>query len=206
MKWPAPNRRSSLLSLLLFLLISLTAEDSAALEYKTELAPVEDKILEDAAKASSLLIELEKKPPDSLYGLYRRAQDDRVRIEKALRSSGYYDGEVSILIAGRSVDQPAPNEGETETKTPIPVKIDIHPGPLYHLREINVTGAERLPTKLHTALAVGAPGRAADIKAEQDRLLSAVLAQGYPFATVKLEPALVDHKDQTMSIHYVADL
>ena len=205
MTWPAINRRSSLLPLLLFVLISLLANESAALEYKTELAPVEDKVLEDAAKASSLLIELEKKPPDSLYGLYRRAQDDRSRIEKALRSSGYYDGQVSILIAGRSVDQPAPNEGEVETKTPIPVKIEIRPGPLYHLREISVTGAEQLPAKLHTELAVGAPGRAADIKAEQDRLLSAVLAQGYPFATVKLEPALVDHKDQTMSVHYVVD-
>jgi translocation and assembly module TamA len=205
MKWPAINRRSPLLPLLLFLLISLLANKSIALEYKVELTPIEDKVLEGAAKASSLLIELEKKPPDSLYGLYRRAQDDRPRIEKALRSSGYYDGQVSILIAGRSVDEPAPTEGEAEAKAPIPVKIEIRPGPLYHLREISVTGAEQLPTKLRTALAAGAPGRAADIKAEQDRLLNAVMAQGYPFATVKLEPALVDHKDRTMSVHYVVD-
>ena len=32
--------------------------------------------------------------------------------------------------------------------------------------------------------------------------MNAVLAQGYPFATAKLEPALVDHKDLTVSVRY----
>ena len=93
--------------LLLVFLLSLPITPSFALEYKTELAPVEDAILEDAAKASSLLIELEAKPPDDFYGLYRRAQEDKLRIEKALRSSGYYDGDVTILVAGKSVDEVA---------------------------------------------------------------------------------------------------
>ena len=82
--------------LILVFLLSLPASQSFALEYTTELAPVEDKILEEAAKASSLLIELQDKPPDSFFGLYRRAQEDKLRLEKALRSSGYYDGAVII--------------------------------------------------------------------------------------------------------------
>ena len=90
--------------LIVVFLLSLPASQSFALEYKTELAPVEDKILEEAAKASSLLIELQDKPPDSFYGLYRRAQEDKLRLEKALRSSGYYDGAVIIQVAGRAVD------------------------------------------------------------------------------------------------------
>ena len=44
---------------ILVFLLSLPASQSFALEYKTELAPVEDKILEDAAKASSLLFVLQ---------------------------------------------------------------------------------------------------------------------------------------------------
>jgi translocation and assembly module TamA len=191
--------------LILVFLLSLPASQSFALEYKAELAPVEDKILEEAAKASSLLIELEAKPPDSFFGLYRRAQEDKLRLEKALRSTGYYDGEVVIRIAGRSVDEPAATEAEPDAKTTIPVTIELHPGKLYHLREVRVTGAEALPDKLQPALAPKAPARAADIMAEQDRLLNAVLAQGYPFATVKLEPAVVDHKDRTLVVHYVVD-
>ncbi len=186
-------------------LLSLPASQSLALEYKTELAPVEDKILEEAAKASSLLIELEAKPPDDFYGLYRRAQEDKLRIEKALRSSGYYDGDVTIRVAGRSVDEPAATDVEPDAKTAIPVTIELHPGKLYQLREIRVTGAEALPSKLQPKLAAKAPARAADIMAEQDRLLNAVLAQGYPFATVTLEPALVDHKDSTVAVAYVVE-
>ena len=191
--------------LILIFLLSLPASQSFALEYKTELTPVEDKILEEAAKASSRLIELEAKPPDDFYGLYRRAQEDKLRIEKALRSSGYYDGDVTIRIAGKSVDEPAATDVEPDAKSKVPVTIELHPGELYHLREVRVTGADALPSKLQPKLAPKAPARAADIMAEQDRLLNAVLAQGYPFATIKLEPATVDHKDRTLAVQYAVE-
>ena len=170
-------------------LLSLAASASVALEYRTELAPVEDSVLEEAAKASSLLIELEDRPPDTLYGLHRRAQQDVERIERALRSSGYYDGEVSILVDGRPADAPIAADGEPGSETAIPVRIELQPGTLYSLREVKVTGGDALPTKLQPELAPEAPARAADIMTERDRLLNAVLAQGYPFASVTLEPA-----------------
>ena len=191
--------------LTIVLLLSLPATPSFALEYKTELAPVDDKILEEAAKASSLLIELEAKPPEDFYGLYRRAQEDKLRIDKALRSSGYYDGAVTIRVAGRSVDEPAATDVEPDATSTIPVTIELQPGELYRLREVRVTGAESLPDQLRPELAPKAPARAADIMAEQDRLLNAALAQGYPFATVKLEPAVVDHQDRTLAVHYVVE-
>jgi translocation and assembly module TamA len=191
--------------LFLVFLLSFPVNQSVALEYKTELAPSEDPILEEAAKASSLLIELEAKPPEDFYGLHRRAQEDKLRIEKALRSSGYYDGGVTILVAGQSVDEPVATDAAPDPKAKIPVRIELHPGKLYRLREVRVTGAEGLPRKLEPALVPKAPARAADIMAEQDRLLNAVLAQGHPFATVKLEPAVVDHKDRTLAVHYVVE-
>jgi translocation and assembly module TamA len=206
MKFLVRNRPPSQSRLLLLVfLLTVPFNPAVALEYKTELAPIEDNILEESAEASSVLIELEEKPPDDLYGLYRRAQEDKPRLEKALRSSGYYDGEVSIRIGGRSVDEPAATDIEPESKASIPVTIEIQPGKLYHLRDISVTDAEKLPVELKPELAVGEPARAADIIAEQDRLLNAVLAQGYPFAAVKLEPALVDHKDRTVSVRYAID-
>ena len=185
-------------------MLSMWSSPSVALEYKTDIAPIDDAALAEAVKASSVLIELEAKPPDNLYGLRRRAQEDKTRLAKALRSSGYYDGDVSIEIAGRSVDDASVDEVPV-SKAAIPVKIEVHPGKLYRLREIQVTGGEALPDTLRPQLAPKAPARAADIMAEQDRLLNAVLAQGYPFATVKLQPALVDHKDRTVSVEYAVD-
>lgn len=175
-----------------------------ALEYKTTLVPIDDSVLAEAVKASSVLIELEEKPPDDLYGLRRRAQQDETRLVKALRSSGYYDGSVMIEIAGRSVDDPSIDD-LPESKEAIPVKIEVHAGKLYRLREIKITGGDALPDKLKPELAPKAPARAADIMAERDRLLNAVLAQGYPLATVTLQPALVDHKDRTVSVEYAVD-
>ena len=204
MGFVARNQLSSRL-VCLALLLTVPASPAAALEYKTELAPIEEKVLEEAARASSLLIELEEKPPDTIFALYRRAQEDRLRLEKALRSSGYYDGAVSIRIAGRSVDEAVAVDNEPESKASIPVAIEIAPGELYYLREVSVSGADSLPEKLAPKLATKTPARAADIMAEQDRLLNAVLAQGYPFASVKLEPALVDHKDRTVSVRFLVD-
>lgn len=198
---PAPPFRL----LIIAILLSLGGSYSLALEYKTELAPIDDKVLEEAVTASALLIELQDRPPDSLYGLYRRAQDDVGRLESALRSSGYYDGKVSIRVAGQPVDAPPPTDGVSEDDGPIPVRIEVLPGTLYSLREIRVTGGESLPSRPQPELEREAPARAADIVDERERLLNAVLAQGFPFATVELEPALVDHEDKTLSVHYVVD-
>ena len=132
--------------LLVFLPVFLWPNCVFALEYKTEIAPIEDSVLAEAVEASSVLLELqEEAPPDSLYGLRRRAEDDRTRLQQALQSSGYYDGDVLIRIAGKSLDEVAAAEGkESAGKEPVPVSIEIQPGPLYTIREVAVTGAEEL--------------------------------------------------------------
>src|SRR5215470_1372113 len=148
MKLLAQNRASARRRLLaLACMLIFCSSQAVALEYKTTLAPIDDAVLAEAVKASSVLIELEAKPPDNLYGLRRRAQEDETRLAKALRSSGYYDGDVSIEIAGRSADDPSIDE-LPESKEAIPVKIEVHPGKLYRLREIKITGGEVLSSKL----------------------------------------------------------
>src|SRR6185295_2920557 len=48
----------------------------------------------------------------------------------------------------------------------------------------------------------GAPARAADIIAERRRLLDRAMSQGYPFATVDLKPATVDHAAHTLAVTF----
>lgn len=190
----------------------LAAGPAVALDYKVELAPIEDAVLAEAVGASSVLIELEGKPPESEFGLRRRAQEDLTRIDKALRSAGYYDGSVAIEIAGRPVEstealaaEPETAEAPTGSAQPLPVHISVTPGALYRVREITLAGADKLRPPPSPELQTGAPARAADIHAERDRLLNAMLAAGHPFATATLEPATVDHADDSVSVRFTLE-
>lgn len=196
-------------------LLSLLADRAFALDYAVTLAPIEDPVLDAALRASSTLIELAEKPPDSEFGLRRRAQEDLARLEKALRSSGYYDGAVTIEIAGQSVQttdsfEPAAEPTDTEenagaARQKVPVEIIVVPDKLYRLGTVTLGGGGDLRPPLLPALQPGAPARAADILAERDRLLNATLASGHPFATVTLEPAVVDHAAREVSVRYTVE-
>ncbi|MDY0884190.1 autotransporter assembly complex family protein [Dongia soli] len=186
----------------------ITAPHTAfALTYKTDINSLEDDTLEQAVNASSTLIELQDSPPDSLLGLFRRANEDMRRLQQALRSSGYYDGSVEIRIDGRLVSEGAPSDEAATAKSSHPVKVDIKvtPGELYRLDKISLTLKSDLPHRLKPALNAGSPARAADILAQRDRLLNAVLRQGFPFAKVELQPAVVDHARHTVSVTYMID-
>lgn len=178
-----------------------------ALTYETKLNPLKDDTLEQAVNASSTLIELKESPPDSLLGLYRRATEDIDRLQKALRSSGYYDGTVEIRIDGRLVSEGAPSDEDGTGKSSQPIKVDIKltPGELYRLDKVSLTMKSNLPRRLKPALNAGSPARADDILAERDRLLNAVLPQGFPFAKVELQPAVVDHARHKVSVTYEVD-
>ncbi|MBL8708620.1 MAG: outer membrane protein assembly factor [Rhodospirillaceae bacterium] len=160
-----------------------------------------------AVEASSTLIELKATPPDDLFGLQRRADTDLARIEKALRSSGYYGGRVRIEIAGRDVtdsggiDEPAPGEAV------LPVAIRVEPGNLFKLGsvELHPAAGSAVPEGLSLSLAPGDPARAADILAERERLMNAILDRGHPFARVDLQPALVDHATGAVAVVFEID-
>lgn len=202
------THRSALIAVLIgiaFLLVPTVAE---ALAYKPKVSPVSDDTLAAAIDASSTLVELKKKPPQDVIGLYRRATDDLPEIEKALRATGYYDGQVEILIDGHPATEGAPLDttdlDKRDKDNPIPVLIKVTPGKLYKLTDVTLQ-QNGLPRPAKSRLHAGAPARSADILNEKDRLLASVLSQGFPFAKVDLPPAIVDHATQTMSVTYKID-
>lgn len=183
--------------LALFLAAPVHAGPARAADYKVEMTKVEDSTLGAALQSSSTLIELEKKPPEDVTALRRRAQEDLQRLQKALRSSGYYDGTVTIIVDGQKVEpQATPGDYEDSTKKKVPVAIKIEPGPLYKLRNIEVTGYGDLKSRLKP----GSAARAAAIIAERRLLLDQVMGEGHPFAVVDLKPAVVDHAAHTLDI------
>ena len=118
-------------------------------DYKVDMTKVNDPTLGAALQSSSTLIELQEKPPEDVTALRRRAIEDLARLQKALRSAGYYDGNVTITVDGETVVPGAtPLDYEDATKKKIPVAIKIEPGPLYKLRKIDVTGYDGLKSRL----------------------------------------------------------
>jgi translocation and assembly module TamA len=189
--------RRRIAALLLALLLAPTAARAA--DYKVEMTKVPDTALGAALQSSSTLIELEAKPPEDVTALRRRAIEDLTRLQKALRSAGYYDGTVTITVDGETVLPGAtPGDYEDASKKQIPVAIRIEPGPLYKLRNIAVSGEPNLKSRLKP----GEPARAAPIIAERRRLLDQVMAAGHPFAAVTLKPATVDHAARMVDVDF----
>jgi len=181
------------------LALILAPSGAMAADYKVDMTKVNDPTLGAALQSSSTLIELEEKPPEDVTALRRRAQEDLTRLQKALRSAGYYDGTVTITVDGETVMPGAtPGDYEDASKKKIPVAIKIEPGPLYKLRKIEVTGFGDLKSRLKS----GTAARASMIIAERRLLLDKVMAEGNPFAEVVLKPATVDHAAHVLDIAF----
>jgi len=176
------------------------------LSYQTNVNKVADSNLSAAVQASSTLIELQDRPPEDVTALRARAVEDLDRLQKALRSSGYYDGEVDIKVDGQEVSrdlhQPL-NAYDDNAKKKLPVAITVTPGPLYKIRSITVTGADGVKPNLK--IKKGDPARAIDIIGARRDILDQVMGAGHPFALVELKPAVVDHAAHTLDLTYTVD-
>ena len=182
------------------------AAESTTVHYTVTISPVKDSTLGRALHGSSTLIELQSRPPDDVTMLRHRALEDLDRLQRALRSSGYYDGKVTIKVDGQvvgpSAQAPIANYSDDSGKKKVPVTVSVEPGPLYKIRKITITGEAGLKPELTLTLKSGAPARAADIINERRNILDQVMRQGHPFATVTLQPATVDHQAHTLDVTY----
>jgi translocation and assembly module TamA len=154
----------------------------AAFQYDVMIGGVGDEDLTDLLLASSQLMALRARPPDTLAGLQRRVEEDLERLRATLRSEGFYAAKIDYSI-------------EDETR-PIAVRLAVATGPQYHLGhyEISYRG-ETLPEQAEQpspedlGLETGMPARAQAIRDSQSQLLRALAEGGYPFAEI------VDLKD-----------
>ncbi|HVY99677.1 MAG TPA: autotransporter assembly complex family protein [Dongiaceae bacterium] len=179
---------------------------AGTLSYQVDVNKVADSGLGAAVEASSTLIELQDRPPEDVTGVRARAVEDLDRLQKALRSSGYYDGKVDIKVDGQEVTadlrQPL-TAYEDDAKKKLPVAITVTPGPLYKIRSIAITGAGGIRPALK--IEKGAPARAADIVAARRDILDQLMQAGHPFAAVELKPAVVDHAAHALDISFAVD-
>lgn len=167
---------------------------SADLAYRVTLEGVSNDKLRLFLRANSNLLAQADRPPLSRMALEQRVRDDKERLVEALKSEGYYASFVQSRIDFRT--------------KPVAITLDIETGPLFLLGSFAIAYAEQaeaLEPEVRQAveaavLAAGAPARAADILAREDRILNALRQLGYPLATIRERRYAINLEDKTMVV------
>lgn len=167
--------------------------EEEGVRYQSEITGVDDTALERRLRAASQLSSLADRPPPTLVALERRARTDEERLQKVLRSEGYYDARVSYRIDA--------------DEAPVRVYMDVEPGARYTLTQFTIhfsgpgSDDQQLPRD-RAALGVetGVPARAETVAHARRRLLELLADMGHPLATVVDQSVVVDHADDSMTV------
>ena len=166
--------------------------------YAVTVTGVEDEDLLGLLENTSSLVRLRDQPPPSPVGLKRRADDDRDRLDTALRSEGYYDARIDVSLS----------HGEDD-KTRVLVAVAPEEPYRFHAVSVAAMADAALPPDLPDGAALGlVPGtvaRAPLVVAAEHRLKEALAARGYPFARVAGRKATIDRDARTMDVAYTLD-
>lgn len=146
------------------------------------------------------------RPPAGELILRRRAQADIDTLQKALRSEGYYAGDVSFQIEGDTVPRPRANAvAALAEPARAHLFFDVEPGPLYRISRIEIEAENpdasfKVPTAADIGLAVGDPANAQRVLDAETRLLGRTLRQARPLAKLGQRRAVIDNDTKEMEV------
>ena len=175
------------------------AESDAAPEgvpYELAIEGVDDDELRDLLDEVSETRRLIDRPPPSLARLQRRAEDDRARLQRALRSRGYYGATLDLEIDADA--------------SPVRVVFRVDPGPVYRLRNVAIEVVPPdadvpLPSLSDLSLAPGDPAVAQTILDAETALVNAARDRGFALAEAGERRAVVDHDADAMDLTLTLD-
>jgi translocation and assembly module TamA len=182
----APTLRTFRRILLTAALVAATPIAHAAdpQAYTVTITPTNQAPLDTALHDSASLISLNEKAPVGPFALVTRARDDQARLKDALNSFGHYDATVAITILGKPLDDPSLPDALDAAKGPVEVKVDVTPGPTYHLRTLTLTGPGSQDARKSLGLQSGDPALATSVLAAGPRMEAALQNAGHALAKV----------------------
>ncbi|WP_439501875.1 autotransporter assembly complex protein TamA [Aminobacter ciceronei] len=158
-----------------------------------------DDDLKEAIENASLLKGEEDRPVSGSLGLLAKARNDRERLVAALFSKARYDGVVTISIAGKNLDDLAP-DAVFDGPQPVPVSITVQPGSMFTLGDIVLKGdAANIRGADFGLIAGGNAASDAILKAEAG-IVRALKEEGRPLATVTSRTIVADHATTTLDV------
>lgn len=180
-------------------LLPLTASaDNTPIAYSVSISGIKDSGLIELLRSVSDSIERIDYPPPTRLLLEDMARDDTDKMEKVLRARGFYTGMVTSKVK--------------EKKNKYEIIFSVTTGRLFTLKTISIIPVKKssetdakLPSPAVIGLEEGQPGTAKSIINAEDKLLSLLRDQGYPFAKISDRKVIVDYATRTMEVIYQAD-
>jgi len=162
------------------------------LEFRGDMEPGVQETLQSVSETFIL----QERPPATPEMLERRAHSDIPLMQQALRSEGFYDGQIEV-----HVDHAA---------APPLVAFEIRTGPPYLLTAVHFNGSFPEhdfpePTAATANLALNQRARAPEIQQATTALREYLREHGHPFATAKLEKIIVDHQLRSMVVNFTLE-
>jgi translocation and assembly module TamA len=172
--------------------------------YSVSIVSTGDPALDLALADASRLVTLAERAPVEGFGLIARAEADLDRLDRVLRSFGYYDAQPRVRIADHPLDAPdlPARLAALPAGPPVAVTVQPDPGPRYRLGTTVLEGEFSPEILAAFDLTPGAPARAADVLAAGAAVLGALRESGHALAQVPPPEALVDHEARTLDITY----
>lgn len=197
-----PNARTLVIAVLLFCSPHLDAADPQP--YTVTLEQTGEPLLDEALNDSSTLVSLRESAPVSPFALIARVQQDTARFQTALRSFGYYKGEVEVKVGGRPSDDPGVLDRleRAPAEPPVPIAVKFDRGPLFHLGKIEIEGEISDDVETRLPLAPGSPAVASIVLEAREQFLNALRDQGYARATVEEPVGLLREDDNLIDLTF----
>lgn len=162
-----------------------------------------DQLLQDA----STLISLRQSAEVGPFALITRSKQDQERFMAALHALGYYEGKVSLRIAGRMLDDPELIDwlSDAPDYPPVTVAAAFELGPQFHWGEIKIEGDISQQARDALKLKTGDVALADEVLAAQERLLNELREQGHALAKVDEPVATLREDTDSVDILFRVD-
>ncbi len=177
---------------------ALTTASQKGIDYKVEWPQLTPEIMK-RIESVSMLLENKARLPGSFGGLMKRAEKDKVLLEKTLHSFGYYGCNVSIEL--------------DLNQAPILIRFICELGPLYTIENIQLEnrGKSELPKLLVNLDDLVGLIKGEVLIAEQAKKSQIVLKKyfsqnGYPFAEIDEPEGIVNHDKYSVILIFPVDL
>ena len=162
-------------------------------DYLPIITGVDDPVVRELLKSVSNLFLLRDNPPASLNLLQSRADRDVPRLREALRSKGYFKGNIQVQI--------------NDQVQPLEVTLVVDLGPPFLISTVNleiISEPEPLqpPSPEDVGLKIGERYDAEGVLEAQKKLISFVSERGYPFPEIEERKIIADHAVNQIRIHY----
>ncbi|MFP4033897.1 MAG: hypothetical protein ACLFT5_00180, partial [Desulfovermiculus sp.] len=127
----------------------------------------------------SAIVQNQDDPPATVNLVKRRAQNDLPRMTEVLKAQGFFDARIDLKVDPGKDDDP------------VRVEFAVHPGPAYHVREVNIDpwrssslSDVNLPSRQELKLPSGARAKADAVRRGKSLLQSKLQSQGFVLAEI----------------------